>query len=116
MFEYLNYEIEDCSNKIESSALETKLNILESKIRYRESDWCEYGEKLPKFFLNLEKNRAVQNQIRTIFYSEKELMKNLSKEINPELLKFNKALFEAKTNVSKALIQNYLNCILRPRN
>ena len=46
VFEYLNCEIEDClnffpkeavcSNKIESSALETKLNILESKIRYRE--------------------------------------------------------------------------------
>ena len=36
MFEYLNYEIEDCSNKIEPSALETKLNVLESKIRYRE--------------------------------------------------------------------------------
>ena len=46
MFEYLNCQIEDClnffskeavwSNKIESSALETKLNILESKIRYRE--------------------------------------------------------------------------------
>ena len=104
VFEYLNYEIEDCSNKIESSALETKLNILESKIRYREdleyiqckekldrlyqekinsaiirsrSDWYEYRKKLPKFFLNLEKNRAVQNQIRTTFYSEKELMKNL---------------------------------------
>ena len=40
-------------------------------------DWYEYGEKLPKFLSNLEKNRAVQNQIRTILYSEKELMKNL---------------------------------------
>ena len=46
VFEYLNYEIEDClnffskeavwSNKIESSALEIKLNILESTIRCRE--------------------------------------------------------------------------------
>ena len=93
-----------CSNKIESSASETKLNILESKICFREDleyiqykekldklyqekinsaiirsrcDWYKFGEKLSKFFLNLEKNRAVQNQIRTILYSEKELMKNL---------------------------------------
>ena len=28
---------------------------------------------------------------------------------------FYKALFEAKTNVSKALIQNYLNCIETPK-
>ena len=47
VFEYLNYEIEDCSNKIESSALETKLNILESKIRYREDlEYIQCKEKL----------------------------------------------------------------------
>ena len=95
-----------CSNKIESSALETKLNILESKICFREDleyfqckekldklyqekinsaiirsrcDWYEFGKKLSKFFLNLEKNRNKnhQNQIIAILYSEKELMKNL---------------------------------------
>ena len=36
-------------------------------------DWYEHGEKSSKFFLNLEINRAVQNQIRTIPYSEKEI-------------------------------------------
>ena len=41
-------------------------------------------------------------------------MKNLKKR-NPKLFKFYKALFEAKTNVSKALIQNYLNCIETPK-
>ena len=25
--------------------------------------WCEHGEKSTKYFLNLEKNRANQNQI-----------------------------------------------------
>ena len=67
------------SKKIESSALETKLKILEFKIRDRDDpkyipckeelgklyqgkiyDWYEQGGKLSKFFLNLEKN-AVQN-------------------------------------------------------
>ena len=82
-----------CSKKTESSALEMKLRILGSKIRYRndaeyvhckeELDklyegkingalirsrcvWHEHGDKSSKYFLNLEKNRAVQNQIRTM--------------------------------------------------
>ena len=33
------------------------------------------------------------------------------KEMNAELLKFYKTLFEPKINVSNALIQDYLNCI-----
>ena len=75
VFEYLNNEIEDClnffseeavwSNKIESSTLETKLNTLV---------WVR--GKIAKVFLK-SWNRAIQNQIRTILYSEKELMKNL---------------------------------------
>ena len=107
--EYLKYKIRKFSKKfskeaarskkIESSALETKLRILEPKIRDRgdpeyvhckkeldklyegkingaiirsRCDWHEHREKSSKFFLNLEKNRAVQNQIRTISCNEKE--------------------------------------------
>ena len=111
-----------------------KLRILGSKIRYRndaeyvhckeELDklyegkiddalirsrcvWHEHGDKSSKYFLNLEKNRAVQNQIRTISCSEKEITDE--KEINTELFKFYKALFEPKINVSNALIQDYLD-------
>ena len=74
-----------CSKKNESSALETKLKILESKTRDRDDpehvhcrkeldklykakingpiirsrcDWHEHGEKSSKFFLNLEKNEC----------------------------------------------------------
>ena len=91
-WEYLKYEIRKFSKnfseeaarsmKIESSALETKLKILESKIRYRDDpeyihckdeldklyqgkingaiirsrcDWYEHWEKSSKFSLNLEK-------------------------------------------------------------
>ena len=135
MWEYLKYEIGKyskniseeavCSKKIESSALETKLKTLESKIRYRDNpeyihckeeldklyqgklirsrcDWYEHGEKSSKFFLNLEKNRAIQNQVRTISCSDKEISDE--KEINTELFKFYKTLFEPKTNVSNALV------------
>ena len=69
-----------------------KLKILGSKIRYRDDpeyihyeeelgklyqgkindaiirsrcDWYEHGKKPSKFFLNLEKSRVVQNQIRS---------------------------------------------------
>ena len=118
-----------CSKKIESSALEAKLKKLESKIRDRDDseyvhckeeldklydgkingaiirsscDWYEHGQKSSKFFLNLEKNRAVQNQIKTISCSEKEITDE--KEINTELFQFNKARFEPKINVSNALI------------
>ena len=150
VWEYLKYEIRKFSKtfskeaarskKIESPALETKLKILESKVRYRDDpeyihckeeldklyqgkingaiirsrcDWYEHGEKSSKFFLNLEKNRAVQNQIRTISCSEKEITDE--KEINTELFKFYKALFEPKINVSNALIQDYLNRIEIPK-
>ena len=62
--------------------------------------------KESKIFLNLEKNCAIQNQIRTISFSENEIT---------ELFKFYKALFEPKINVSNALIQDYLNRIEIPK-
>ena len=150
MLEYLKYEITKSSKnffkeagrskKIESSALETKLKILESKIRYSndpEHIHCkeepeklhqekidgaiirsrcylyEHWKKSPKFFLNLEENYAVQNQIRTIPCCEKEITDE--KEINTELFKFYKALFEPKVNVPNALIQDYLNRLEIPK-
>ena len=61
--------------------------------------------KIVKVFLKSWKNCGVQNQIRTISCSEKE------KEINTELFKFYKALFEPKVKVFNALIQDHLNCI-----
>ena len=52
---------------------------------------------------------AVQNQIRTISCREKEITDK--KEINTEVFKFSKALFEPKINVSNTLIQDYVNGI-----
>ena len=46
-------------------------------------DWYEHGEKSPKFFLNLEKPRVVQNQIRNILVGNIEVI--YQKDINNEL-------------------------------
>ena len=87
---------------------EGKINGAIIRSRY---DWYEHGEKL--FFLNLEKIRAAQNQIKTISFSEKEITDK--KEINTELLKFYKVLFEPIISVSNALIQDHLNRIKIPK-
>ena len=68
---------------------------------------------MSKFFLNLKKNRADQNQIRTISCSEEVLPDE--KEINTELFKLYKGLFESKINVSNALIKDCLNSFDIPK-
>ena len=70
-------------------------------------------KKSSKFFLNLEKNCALQNQISTITCSGKEIIDE--EELNTELFKFYKALFEPKINISNGLIQEYLNHIEIPK-
>lgn len=47
--------------------------------------------------------------MRTISYSKKEI--NDEKEINTELFKFYKPIFEPKIIISNELIQDYLNCM-----
>ena len=46
-------------------------------------NWYEHREKSSKFFLNLEKSHAVQNQIRNILIDNKEV--NSQQDINNEL-------------------------------
>ena len=46
-------------------------------------NWYEHGEKSSNFFLNLEKSRAVQNQIRNVLIDNIEV--NNQKDINKEL-------------------------------
>ena len=46
-------------------------------------NWYEHGEKSLKYFVNLEKSRAVQNQIRNILKDNIEI--NNQKDINKKL-------------------------------
>lgn len=71
---------------------------------------CNRYEHEKSIFLKfLEKNRAGQSHMRMISYSEKEV--NDEKEINTELFKFYKPIFEPKIIISNELIQDYLNCM-----
>ena len=74
----------DCINKLDA-IYEKKANGL--KFRNR-CDWYEYGEKSTKFFLNLEKSRAVQSQVRNILVVDKiminlRLINNFTYSIKP---------------------------------
>ena len=114
------------NKKIEKTYLENKLKILESRpnfvnspeytetnekldkiyqekangIRIRSKcNWYEHGEKSSKYFLNLEKSRAVQNQIRNILVGNKEV--NSQQDINNELYLHYKNLFNERQHLSE---------------
>ena len=55
------------------------------KIRSK-CEWYKHEEKSSKFFLNLEKSRAIQGQVRTVIYSDKEI--NDETEINNHIYYF----------------------------
>ena len=57
-------------------------------------NWYEDGEKSSKFFLNLEKDRAIQNQIRLLKIGKKEI-KDQS-EILQNLYQFYEELYSKK--------------------
>ena len=72
-------------------------------------NWYEHGEKSSKFFLNLEKSRAVQNQIRNVLIDNIEI--NNQKDINKELYLYYKNLFNKRQHLSEHDINNFLNTV-----
>ena len=60
-------------------------------------NWYKHGEKSSKLFLNLEKSRAVQNQIRNILIDNIEI--NNQKDINKELYLYYKNLFNERQHL-----------------
>ena len=68
-----NFQFDDhyleCKNNLEQIYQEKANGI---KIRSK-CDWYEFGEKSSKFFLNLEKQHALQNQVRTLLCDQKEI-------------------------------------------
>ena len=65
-----------------------KTNGIRIRSKY---NWYKHGEKSSKFFLNLEKSRAVQNQIRNVLIDNIEV--NNQKDTNKELYLYYKNLF-----------------------
>ena len=85
------------STKKKQMVLELEVNAIGTSIE----------KNLQKFFLNLEKSLAVQNQIRNILIGNKEV--NSQQDINNELYLHYKNLFNKKQNLSEHDINNFLN-------
>ena len=100
---YLDYK-----NKLEQIQ-EGKANNV--KIRSK-CEWYEFGEKSPKFFLDLEKQDPSLNQVRTLLCGEKEVSDK--HKINQELECFYKNLITEKSEFQKEDINAYLSEINIP--
>ena len=72
-------------------------------------DWYEHRQKSSKFFLNLEKYSAVQNQIRNVLIGNIEV--NNQKDINNELYLYYKNLSNERQHLSEHDINNFLNAV-----
>ena len=75
--------------------------------------WYEHGEKWSKFFLNLEKSRAIQGQVRTVVYNDKET--NYEIEINNHIYSFFNYLYKETLSFSSNNLETYLNTISFPK-
>ena len=75
-------------------------------------EWYQHGEKPTKFFLNLEKQKAINTTVRHLIDDAKDIT-NI-KEIDVCICKYNKNLF--KKNVSKSGLEreSFLNSIALP--
>ena len=65
-----------------------------------------------KFFLNLEKQHVLQNQVRTLLWGQNEIMDK--KQINYQLHYFFKTLFTEKLQIQNENITAYLNQVSIP--
>ena len=59
-------------------------------------EWYEYGEKSPKFFVNLEKKTNVQNRICKLIAEENQI--TYHKEISRNKIVLNKKLFKQNSS------------------
>ena len=80
-----------------------------SKIRSK-CDCYEHGEKSTKFFLNLEKKRGNQNQIRKLIFDEKEIDDDV--EILDKLESFYETLFKSQSFKNVSEIENFYSHLL----
>ena len=100
---YLDYK-----SKLDQ-AYEEKANGVKIRSKY---EWYEFEEKSSKFFLNLEKQHTLLNQVRTVLCGEKEVTEK--HRINQELEWFYKNLFTEKSEFQKEDMNAYLSQINIP--
>ena len=90
----------------------TKKKAKGIKIRSK-CNWYEHGEKSTKFFLNLEKHRAIQGQIHSVFINQDEITDQ--DEINKQIFSFYQSLFSRKVQFQTDIIEAYLENIPLPK-
>ena len=76
-------------------------------------NWYEHGEKSTKFFLNLEKHRAIQSQIHSVIINQDEITDQ--DEINKQIFSFYQSLFSRQVQVQTDKIDAYLDNIPLPK-
>ena len=75
--------------------------------------WYKEGEKSSKFFLNLEKHRGIQGQIRKLIVSNQEITHQ--NKIQNELLFFYETLFKNISSNTSADYESFLNEVSVPK-
>ena len=103
-----NHEHNDCKTQLEQIH---KIKTNGIKIRSK-CEWYEHGEKSSKFFLNPEKSCAIQGQVRTVIYNDKET--NDETEINNHIYSFFSYLYK-ETSFSSNNLETCLNTISFPK-
>ena len=102
-------EYNDCKTQLEQ-IYKIKANGI--KIRSK-CEWSEHGEKSSKFFLNLENSRAIQGQVRTVIYNDKET--NDETEVNYHIYSFFNHLYKETLPFFSNNLETYLNTISFPK-
>ena len=82
-----------------------------AKIRSK-CEWYQHGEKPTKFFLNLEKQKAINTTVRHLIDNDKDITD--LKEINDCICKFYKNLFKNNVSKSDSERESFLNSIALP--
>ena len=98
-------EHNDCKTQLEQ-IYKTKPNGIKITSKW---EWYEHGEKSSKFLLNLEKSRAIQGQVGTVIYNNKET--NDETEINTHIYSFFNYLYKETLSSFSNNLKNYLNTI-----
>ena len=102
-------EYNDCKTHFEQIY---KIKANGTKIRSK-CEWYEHGKTSSKFFLNLEKTRAIQGQVRAIISNDKET--NDETEINNHIYSFFNYLYKETLSFSSNNLETYLNTISFPK-
>ena len=85
--------------------------IKRQKIRSK-CEWYQHGEKPTKFFLNLEKQKAINTTVRHLIDDDKDITD--LKEINACICKFYKNLFKKNVSKSDSEKKSFLDSIALP--